>query len=130
MVDLKDIIKKMNIDELKKLYEELKEDKIHVETILKNKIEETEKENQKICAVCGRKISEVKEPFVLYFGPRDLRQKAYFCGVDCLEYFLKNMKTSKGKITQKDNKQVIRKTKVTKKSPFKKIIQAIANAFE
>jgi len=44
-----------------------------------------------VCPVCERGVNEQLD-LVLYFGPQGFRQKARFCGHDCLEYFLKHRK--------------------------------------
>lgn len=45
---------------------------------------------QKICPVCNADVLE-DAPFVLYFG-RHVRQKARFDAIDCLKFFLNDMK--------------------------------------
>jgi len=40
-----------------------------------------------VCPVCERPVNEETD-LVLIFGPSGLRQKARFCGKDCLRYFL------------------------------------------
>lgn len=45
---------------------------------------------QKVCPTCGSAVSE-DAPFVLYFG-QTIRQKARFDALDCLEYFLKELR--------------------------------------
>jgi len=42
----------------------------------------------KICPVCGNMVED--DCFVLIFGEPSVRKKAHFCGMDCLEYFIKN----------------------------------------
>ena len=44
-----------------------------------------------VCPVCEQSVSEQKD-VVLHFGPEGFRQKARFCGHDCLEYFLQERK--------------------------------------
>jgi hypothetical protein len=54
----------------------------------------------KICPVCGNTVRE--DCFVLIFGEPSIRKKAYFCGIDCLEYFINTLKNKKGKPKLKD----------------------------
>lgn len=49
-----------------------------------------------VCPVCEAKVCE-RENLVLEFGPNDFRQKARFCGLDCLEFFLEQQKSLKQK---------------------------------
>lgn len=44
-----------------------------------------------VCPVCERLVDE-QQDLVLLFGPNGFRQKARFCGHDCLEYFLQMRK--------------------------------------
>lgn len=48
----------------------------------------------RICPICERSVNENRD-LVLVFGPEGLRQKARFCGHDCLEYFLDRRKQHK-----------------------------------
>jgi hypothetical protein len=41
----------------------------------------------KVCPTCESPVDETKD-ILIHFGPEGLRQKASFCGYDCLEYFL------------------------------------------
>ncbi len=43
----------------------------------------------KICPTCGREVRQ-EEALTLYFGPKDLRQRASFDGEDCLKHFLES----------------------------------------
>jgi len=53
--------------------------------------------SEKTCPVCGGKITS--DAYKLEFGKDYLRKKAYFDGVDCLEYFSK----TKLKAMKKEN---------------------------
>lgn len=80
-------------------YEDLMKIRMDVEQgILRDLVEERiaffEDEN-KVCPTCHNKPPA--DGFVLQFGPADLRQQAYCCALDCLEYFLKQLKKSKRK---------------------------------
>jgi len=44
-------------------------------------------DSARVCPVCERSVDEARD-LVLHFGPEGFRQKARFCGHDCLEYFL------------------------------------------
>jgi hypothetical protein len=45
-------------------------------------------DERKICATCGRELSAGEQKYAIEFGPRDLRQKAWFDELDCLDHFL------------------------------------------
>ena len=73
-------------EQLKQLDEEAKKGTLQALIKLKSHIPQT-----KQCAVCGQKVEET-EGYKLEFGPSDLRMRAYCCALDCLEYFLTNLK--------------------------------------
>jgi hypothetical protein len=53
-------------------------------------IDKKEEDWNKVCPVCHTPISNGS--MTLIFGPPDLRKKASFCAVDCLEYFIDKLK--------------------------------------
>ena len=55
--------------------------------------EKKEADFNKVCPVCQSQIGE--ENLTLIFGPEELRKKASFCAIDCLEYFLNKIKEEK-----------------------------------
>ena len=77
------IIETMNPEELEELKKMLEEGEI-TKTISKKL--EIFKNPNKVCPVCNSPVGE--EGFTLIFGPTDLKQKATFDGLDCLEYFI------------------------------------------
>ncbi|MFH1211392.1 MAG: hypothetical protein V1659_00505 [Candidatus Woesearchaeota archaeon] len=61
-----------------------------METLINKKVKELENK-VKVCPTCST-LLEREKSIVVQFGPKDFRKEARFCGIDCLEYFLKNMK--------------------------------------
>ena len=62
------------------------------------------KVKDKICPVCGNMVEP--DCFVLIWGELSVRKKAHFCGKDCLQYFLSQSPSLKGKtINQEKNTQ-------------------------
>ncbi|HLD04879.1 MAG TPA: hypothetical protein VJG90_04130 [Candidatus Nanoarchaeia archaeon] len=88
------IVNEMSYEELQKIQLDLEQG------ILRDLIDERlaffEDEN-KVCPTCHNKPSA--NALILQFGPADLRQQVYCCAMDCLEYFLKQLKRSK-KVTK------------------------------
>lgn len=94
------------MNKLSKIINSLKEDDLlnikrdlvagNVDKLVEKKLSKirNEKFSSKQCPVCGGKISS--ESFMLEFGKSYIRRRAFFDGVDCLEYFvstqLKNKK--------------------------------------
>ncbi len=94
---IKKIIESADLKELKELKAYLQFQVDEIVSEINKRIEKLE-ESKKVCAVCGMPISEVDEPFELIFGKRGFRKKAYFCGIDCLNFFLHNYQNRKQKI--------------------------------
>ena len=94
---LREIVDNLERDDLIKLQKDLEEEGgIHVKKLVSEKIQQLEDNEKALCAVCGNPINPYyTEHYTLIFGPRDFRKKASFCALDCLEYFLKNLKQEK-----------------------------------
>ena len=69
--------------------QELKKGAPILKTLIQQKIQEIETKHTGICANCGNKNNL---NYTLIFGSEDFKKKASFCGVDCLEYFLVQLK--------------------------------------
>ena len=66
----------------------------NIERLINKRIKEKkEEDSNKVCPVCNSPTKE--ENVTLIFGPKGLRKKASFDGVDCLEYFLDKVKQQK-----------------------------------
>jgi len=63
--------------------------------------EKKEADFNKVCPVCQSQIGE--ENLTLIFGPEELRKKASFCAIDCLEYFLNKIKEEKKVMREWEN---------------------------
>jgi len=78
---LKQKIEKGNIDLVKDIQEKLKEH---------------ERSHANDCATCSNSLDPYNtHSYTLMFGPEDFKKKASFCGIDCLEYFITNLKELK-----------------------------------
>jgi len=49
-------------------------------------------QEHKTCATCGRELALDEQKYAVEFGPRDLRQKAWFDELDCLDHFLERQR--------------------------------------
>ena len=86
------------MNKLAKIIEDLKEEDLlkikrdlvsgNIDKLIEKKLSffEEQKFSSKMCPVCGGPIH--KESLVLEFGKPYIRRKAFFDGVDCLEYFV------------------------------------------
>ena len=86
---IKQGISEMDYNELKIMETDLKKGAPIIKTLIKKRIKELETNDTSICGGCGNK-ENIK--YTLIFGPEDFKKKASFCGIDCLEYFLAQLK--------------------------------------
>ncbi|MEM0230784.1 MAG: hypothetical protein QXW00_04440 [Candidatus Woesearchaeota archaeon] len=90
---LRELIEEVNYEDLYKMKADLEQGGIHLKKLVEKKIKDIESENIKVCATCGNAINLLtSRSYTLIFGPPDLKKRAHFCGIDCLEYFVQNLK--------------------------------------
>ena len=87
-----DLVNNLSFEELTKIQHDLKK-RTTLENLVDEKIREQELNKEGVCVTCGATIEQVNDHLTLLFGPTDLKQKANFCALDCLNYFLEKMKT-------------------------------------
>jgi len=93
---LRDIVDSMDYEDVLKLQRDVNSGGTHLKKFLKDKVSQQEKQHGKFCTTCFSEIDQRNvNNFTLVFGPHDFRKKASFDGIDCLEYFLKNLKEMK-----------------------------------
>jgi len=93
---LREVIGLLEYDELLRIKEDLNRGGDAIRILVDNMIKEEIKRHNEFCAVCASKIdSESSTRFVLTLGPRELERTISFCAVDCLEYFLNELKKVK-----------------------------------
>ncbi|MBL7056544.1 hypothetical protein ISS07_06530 [Candidatus Woesearchaeota archaeon] len=81
LVYLKQKIEKGNLDVIKEMQE---------------KIKDLERKHNNDCSTCSNNLDPYNpNSYTLMFGPEDFKKKASFCGLDCMEYFVSNMKHMK-----------------------------------
>ena len=90
---LRDVVDYLEFEELVKIKQDLKSGGIHLAQLVDYKIKEEMKKHEVQCCVCNEKLDLYSvNNFTLMFGPEDLKKKASFCAIDCMEYFLQNLK--------------------------------------
>lgn len=81
----------MTFQELKELEQELARTNMRTEVL--ERIKHLEQQGMKTCPVCGGVVDiSLRKHFALDFGPEDLRKRAHFDALDCLEYFIARLK--------------------------------------
>lgn len=82
--------------ELNALKQQVEKGKLDIVKEINEKVKEHEKQHAKECAACSNSLDPYNSNnYTIIFGPDDFRKKASFCGIDCLEYFLANIKQMK-----------------------------------
>ena len=87
----------LDFTELQKVKRDLDSGSLLFKHIVNQKIAEVEHSDRHVCASCGAMMSKEKhEVYTLLFGAQSIRKKASFCGTDCLQDFLEDIRdTSK-----------------------------------
>ena len=97
-IRLRDVVPDLEYHELKKIQKDLDSGAIHLKNLIDQEISKKEKEHRKNCSVCQTDIDGYStQNYTLIFGPSDFRKQATFCALDCLEYFIKDLKERKRK---------------------------------
>ena len=81
------IIEEMPLVDLKLLQKDLEAG--NLDRLIRRRLETLEQ--RKTCPTCGSELLPEDQKFALEFGPRGLRQKAYFDEYDCMQYFLEKL---------------------------------------
>ena len=93
---LRDVVNTLDFDELIKMRNDIDGGSIHLKNLVDQEIKKNEQVHEQHCCVCSNSIHpEDTNNFTLVFGPESFRKKATFCAIDCLQYFLENMKKTK-----------------------------------
>ena len=96
MYRLRRIIEGLGHKELLQLKGDLEEGGFEIKRVIEQKIKQFETNHEKICSVCDSELEPYNiHNYTLIFGPDDFRKKASLCGMDCLQYFLENLKNLK-----------------------------------
>jgi len=94
----RDVIDTIEYDDLMKMKKDLDDGAVHLSKLIDEKVKEEQKKHEQVCTVCSKNIDQYDtNNLTLLFGPDDLKKKATFCALDCLEYFINNLKEMKTK---------------------------------
>lgn len=82
--------------ELVRFKQELEKGNMDIIKELQKKLKEHEKNHATCCVTCSNTLDHYNtNNYTIVFGPEDFKKKASFCGLDCLEYFIINLKQMK-----------------------------------
>ncbi|MFH0978054.1 MAG: hypothetical protein V1837_02000 [Candidatus Woesearchaeota archaeon] len=87
---LMDFVEALDFCELQKLKDTV--DRGELSKIVNDKLAKKQIEHGRVCVSCASEIPSDRKAFSLVFGPPDMRMKASFCAIDCLEYFISKLK--------------------------------------
>ena len=86
----------LDYNELMRFKNDFDNGAVALKRLLEENIKNKLKEHEKICATCSNTLNFYKtNNYTLIFGPDDFKKKASFCGLDCLEYFIKKLNDMK-----------------------------------
>ncbi|MFP4424501.1 MAG: hypothetical protein ACLFP2_04710 [Candidatus Woesearchaeota archaeon] len=92
-VRIRDVIPRLDMDELVKIKRDLDSGSIHLKKLINDEIAKKKNEHSGVCAVCMKPIDPGDhDTFTLIFGPDDFKKKASFCAHDCMMYFISSLK--------------------------------------
>ena len=101
---IRDVLEFIDYEELLKLKRDLESGGFHLLKLVNQKVKDIELSHKKVCSYCGNELDLNKaNNYTLIFGPYDFRKKATFCGVDCMESFLANLKIMRTPDGKNDN---------------------------
>ena len=93
---IQDFVEDLKLDELYLVLKDLETGGIHLKRIVKESIRVKQRELDRRCHSCMNRIDpENIHNYTILIGPDSLKRKASFCGEDCLEYFLKQLKEAR-----------------------------------
>lgn len=89
-----DVIGMLEYEELVDLQRDLFGGGTVIKQAVTNRIKAVNESQTRICATCGSAVNLGQNyEYTLIFGPKDLKKRASFCAVDCLEYFFAQLKS-------------------------------------
>jgi hypothetical protein len=94
----REVIELLDYEELVRMKNDLVRGGDGIRMLVDNKIKEEIKKKNAFCAVCASKIEQDSSTrFELTFGQGEIERTVSFCAIDCLEYFLNELKKVKFK---------------------------------
>jgi hypothetical protein len=98
----------LEYNELQRLYKDLHSGAYLMKHLVAKKINDLETKDRPMCASCNKNIqSEREEVYTLLFG-NNIKKKASFCGMDCLNGFLEQIKRDKEDLLRRDYENQLR----------------------
>ncbi len=88
----REVIDELQYEELVRMRKDIESGGHHLRSFIDSKIKEIERDEVKTCAVCGAPINpHFIDDYSLVFGRFDFKKRAFFCGLDCLNFFVQKL---------------------------------------
>ena len=94
---IREMVDVVDENELYKLQSDLAKGGMHLKKLVDSKVRELEAQKTGYCVICGKDLAEDSSGYSLVFGSDGMRKKAGFCELDCLEYFIAELKKMREK---------------------------------
>lgn len=93
MARVSELLESVTADELYKLKADLNNGGRALRQLVDKKIRSLEEKKGSYCVTCGKDLEGHPTSFNLVFGQEAFKKKASFCELDCLEYFIAELKS-------------------------------------
>lgn len=98
-VRLRELIETLDYNELLRMKDDLTKGGEAIRILVDNKIKDEQKKHDTFCTICANRVdAEGQRSYTLLFGPQESQRKATFCAMDCLEYFIAQLKKMEASI--------------------------------
>lgn len=105
-----EVVEMIEFNELVNMKRDIDKGGHETNRIITQVIKEELKKHNTYCTTCSARIDPYNTSnFTLIFGPDDLKKKASFCALDCMEYFLQNLKDLRRDWKNESKKKFARK---------------------
>ncbi len=99
-----DIVSSLDYENLIELQQDLLKGGVGIKQVVSSKLKEITATEVRVCATCGGSINmRVANEFTLILGNSDIKKRASFCAIDCMEYFTANLKRISAKKVQQSS---------------------------
>jgi hypothetical protein len=87
-----DVVEMIAYEDLLKIKKDVEDGGFFVREIVNDRIKAEESRTNPECTVCANSLTDDNDTYTIIFGRGNEKKKVSFCALDCLEYFLKELK--------------------------------------
>ena len=97
-----EMLSSLEYEELVELQRDLFNGGASTKQLVSNKLKEISFRESRTCGTCGNQVNlRESNEFTLIFGTPEVKKRASFCALDCMDYFTSNLKLLTTKKIQK-----------------------------